>query len=143
MKLHRVLFVVAAGLLVAADAKEDLKKELDKLKGNWSVTAVEVPKGEKGPSDNELKQLKVVFTDDKMSIKFGDEEDKPATYKLDPSKKPKEIDATRGDKTLKGIYALEGDTLKICFSEKGERPKEFKADADTRAAVMTLQRAKK
>jgi len=48
-----------------------------------------------------------------------------------------------GPRTLKGIYTLDGDTLKICLTEKGDRPKEFKLDADSKAALMTLKRDKK
>jgi uncharacterized protein (TIGR03067 family) len=143
MKLRSILLVVAAGLLIGADAKEDLKKEQDRLKGTWSVLAIEVPKGEKGPSDKELKEMKVIFADtDKVIMKFGEDEDKPAVYKLDPSQKPKEIDIMPGPRTLKGIYTLDGDTLKICLTEKGDRPKEFKVDADRKAALMTLKRDK-
>jgi uncharacterized protein (TIGR03067 family) len=143
MKRRGLLLVVAAGLLVGADAKEDLKKEKEMLKGTWSVTAFEVPKGQKEPSEKELKGMKLIATEDKLRAIFGDE-DNPASYKLDPSKKPREIDIMLdGGKTLKGIYSLDGDTLKICVAEKGDRPKEFKADAETKAAVMTFKRDKK
>src|SRR5262245_72416 len=144
MKLRALLLVTVAGLSIAADAKEDLKKEKDKIKGTWSFVSIEVPKGEKGPPDEALKEMKMVFGEDKVTIKFGKDEDKPAAYQLDPSKKPKEIDIMPEgkDKTLKGIYTLEGDTLKMCVSEKGVRPKEFKPDAESKTGVMTLKREK-
>jgi uncharacterized protein (TIGR03067 family) len=143
MKLRGVLLVVSAGLLVGADAKEDLKKEKDKLIGTWSVITIEVPKGEKGPSDKEIKEMKFVFAEDKVTPKFGEMEDQPVNYRLDPSKKPKEIDIMI-PKGMKGIYTLDGDTLTMCVVAKGDpRPKEFKADADTKAVIMTLKRDKK
>src|SRR5262245_24584578 len=143
MKTSALLLVMTAGLLVAADT-EDVKKEKDKLKGTWSLISLQVPQGEKGPSDKEIEQMKMVFTDDTVTIKFGDKE-KPAKYTLDPAKNPKEINIMPKDKdnVVKGIYALDGDTLKICAAEKGDRPKEFKPDAASQAAVLTLKRDKK
>jgi uncharacterized protein (TIGR03067 family) len=44
-------------------------------------------------------------------------------------------------KNAKGIYALEGDTLKICVNmENGERPKEFSSKPGLNQFVMTLKR---
>src|SRR5262249_10252367 len=57
-----------------------------------------------------------------------------------PTKKPKEIDLhqdanTNDEKVVRGIYAIEGDTLKICVDKKGgPRPAEFEA----RPGVMLL-----
>jgi uncharacterized protein (TIGR03067 family) len=48
-----------------------------------------------------------------------------ATYKLDPSKNPKEIDITEKGKTVLGIYAIDGDTLTICVNERF-RPTELR-----------------
>ena len=74
------------------------------------------------------------------------------TFKVDPSKKPKEIDmkitedetGKHKGKTAQGIYALDGDTLKWCVAEPGttERPKEFAAPADTKLMFITLKREK-
>jgi uncharacterized protein (TIGR03067 family) len=54
-----------------------------------------------------------------------------AKIALDPSKKPKTIDYQMTDgftkgKTQLGIYELEGDTFKACFSKPGDaRPADF------------------
>lgn len=138
----RVLLVMAVSLLIAADATEDVKKEKEKLKGTWSLVAVQVPKGEKGPTPKEIKEMKMIFGEDQMTPKFGDKEDKPASYKIDPSKNPKEIDMMPGDRMVKGIYLLAGDTLKLCLAQKGDRPKQFKADKEE-TILMTLKRDKK
>jgi len=47
--------------------------------------------------------------------------------------------------TLKAIYRLEGDTLKVCVNEakRGERPREFGAKEGSHAAVVSFMREKK
>jgi len=103
MKLRGVLLVVAAGLLIGADAKEDLKKEQDKLKGTWSVIAIEVPKGEKGPSDKEIKEMKIIFAEDKVTMNFGEDEGQPASYRLGP------VQEAEGNRHHARPQNLEGD----------------------------------
>ncbi len=105
----RVLLVMAAGLLIGAQAKDDVKKEMAKFKGTWSVVSFEVAKGDRGPSDKEIKEMKIIFGrdgEDSMVVKFGDKDEKPSTFKLDPSKNPKEIDLmpVGKDRIVKGIY---------------------------------------
>jgi RNA polymerase sigma factor (sigma-70 family) len=63
----------------------------------------------------------------KMS-KSGGEVYRNSTYSVDASKEPKQIDISFGTapKTLKGIYEVKGDTLRVCESlEPDERPKDF------------------
>jgi uncharacterized protein (TIGR03067 family) len=92
------------------------------------------------------------ITADKMISMKGGKED-PATYKIDASKTPHEIDmvgkdgATGKEKKMHGIYKLEGDKLTICMTESdtpADRPKEFKTSADpktkTLSMMMTLQK---
>lgn len=144
----RVLLVMAMGLLIGAQAKDDAKKEMAKFKGTWSLVSVEVAPGEEGPSEKEIKGQKLVFgqtAEDSYISKTGDREEKPGRFKLDPSKTPNEIDISPPDgrKRAQGIYKLDGDALVICATNKGDRPKEFKADKDTKTTVLTLKRDKK
>lgn len=69
-------------------------------------------------------------------------------YHLDPTKSPKEIDVTilGGDvrKAALGVYALDGDTLKLCLSvnpEKvSERPAELSSTGEGMRVLVTLRR---
>jgi hypothetical protein len=82
-------------------------------------------------------------------VKRGDEIIAAGTSKLDPSKNPKALDSTYTEgpdkgKTFKGIYQLDGDTMKFCRpgSPGDERPTEFKSTPGSGAFVSMYKRAK-
>jgi uncharacterized protein (TIGR03067 family) len=95
------------------------------MQGTWLVvSAVENGKPEKGAKE----VVKLVIKDKTMTPIVDGREEKPATIKLDAGKKPRHIDLDVKDEfSVKGIYALAGDELKICFSRanKEARPTEF------------------
>jgi uncharacterized protein (TIGR03067 family) len=144
---HRL--VTAAVLLLVFSAAalrgQDAKKDLDKLQGAWAVTAMEA-NGKPVPLDS-VKGT-VTFKGDLMVVDgpgFGRTEHR---IKLDPSKTPKALDATKtseeGRDSL-GIYQLEGDEMKLCLpiGLRTERPKDFKSAEGSNLVVMTLKRSKK
>src|SRR5262249_5711830 len=131
----RFLVLSAAVVLVAAGqpAKEDVKKELDKLQGEWKMVSLE-QRGKKAP-DEEVKAYTLTIKGDQWIVSVQDREGRGMTIKIDPSKNPKTIDLTQklGEKEVvsQGIYKLEGDTLTLCRTQgKQERPKEFKTTED-------------
>ena len=91
-----------------------------------------------------MRKLRLVFRGDKLSVKFG-EKSKDGNFKIDPGKKPKQIDITLMDKTAEGIYRFKGDNLELCISEPdgGEaRPTEFKSAEGSRTILFLLKREK-
>ena len=66
------------------------------------------------------------------------------TVKLDPSKKPKTADwAVEGtDIVAKGIYEVDGDKLKHCYSLK-DRPTEFASKSGSEVTNAVTKRVKK
>jgi uncharacterized protein (TIGR03067 family) len=120
------LLVLAVGLLIAADAKDDdaAKKELKKLSGSYVMLSGE-SRAEK-LSEERIKDVKLTIDGTKYAANFGGDTVN-GTLKLDPSKTPKEIDATDSEgKTILGIYKLEKGQFTVCFAPSGkERPKEF------------------
>jgi uncharacterized protein (TIGR03067 family) len=133
--MRHALLVLAVGFLIAADAaKDDAKKDQDKLQGTWKLASGE-QEGEPIPEDT-LKAGKLVVMGEKFTIKLGDFEGE-GTQKLDATKKPKTIDAvgTGGQTsgmTYLGIYAIDGDSVKQCYAQPGdERPKEFTTKSGT------------
>jgi uncharacterized protein (TIGR03067 family) len=146
----RALLIVAASLLIGADAKEDdvIKKEKAKLKGSWKAVSAEHD-GAKIP-DELLKNVALTIRDDKVLKKGRDWE---ATYKIDPKQKPAWLDMVpivaedgkgdgKRDTTVRWIYEVDGDTLKICGSESGgaDRPKEFATKRGDQRVLIVFKR---
>jgi uncharacterized protein (TIGR03067 family) len=123
-------------LLVPAGAQagnqDALKKETDLLRGTWS--------GNVSVGADEVKGQFVIYGDESFESNLGGNRVNGAR-KIDPAKNPKEIALTpdRSNKSLLGIYKLEGDTLTLCVGEK--RPTEFKAKEET--TLWVLKRDKK
>src|SRR5205823_4504948 len=135
------------GSLFAADDPKDeaAKKEREKLAGTWKVISAE----RDGQADAVSKgALTTYLADGKFTVKFADGMTGKGEYKLDPSKKPKTIDVTMDDgpnkgKVHEGIYALQGDALKICRSDPGKpRPQEFTTKDATGQMLFVLTREK-
>ena len=92
-----------------------------RLQGSWVMVSVEIM----GMKRDAPQGQEVVFTfkGNKLIISQGMGSEEEGAYKLNDSKLPKEIDLIdlkkNGKETLKGIYQLDGDTLKIAFSGPG------------------------
>ena len=114
---------------------EERNSDHDLIQGMWTVEA-------KGDFKAGGMGVRWVFTAETVS--FGQS---PASYKLDPSKKPRAIElvfidgANKGQK-FDGIYALSGDTLKLCLSNHPDagRPTEFVDKAGIDLYVMKRER---
>lgn len=138
------MLIMTAYLLTILDHPREQDQE--KLNGTWAVVAVE-ESGRTLPGTNPIYKRKYVFEADRLFVK-GEEGNKNSdgTYKLDPSKTPKEIDLSITGTTLKGIYKLEGDELKLHVGGPtgGEaRPKDFSTkDEGSRSRLLILRREK-
>ena len=84
------------------------------------------------------------FTDDKYTLTPKEGEAISGTLKaIDSSQKPKHIDLDVNNQTLKGIYELEGDTLKLCYNLiSRERPTEFASKPDSGLVLVIHKRVK-
>lgn len=153
MRPYALLIVVAGGLLVAADTKDDaIKKDKAALKGTWEVVAME----ERGQAAEEISITRIVFGDDKLVVTgievigLPDKKDVEVAYTIDPSQKPAAIDVVPAEGPEKGkkvlaIYGLNKDELKICVAQKAgqERPKRFATTKESVDILLTLKREKK
>jgi uncharacterized protein (TIGR03067 family) len=137
--LSLAIVLTAAGLGVGDDAEKDLKK----LAGTWEeVSHIEDGKAK---TADEVKGLTVVIEASGKWEAFKDGTSLvKGTGKLDPAKKPKAADwAIEGtDMVAKGIYEVDGDTWKHCFSLT-ERPTEFASKEGSGAHYVVLKRVKK
>jgi uncharacterized protein (TIGR03067 family) len=140
-------FAASGGSGALAHDKADLEKEVRKFQGTWTFESSESG-GKKFPA-GELKSLTLTFEGDKHTVKKGEEVVQVGTQKLDPSKSPKSIDVTMTEGPNKGavmlgIYAIDGDTLKVCFDPQGKkRPTEFKSGPGSENFVNVHKRVKK
>ncbi len=138
--MNGTLIVAVVGLVFAA---QDAKKDADQLQGTW--VAQSLVRG--GQADPNAKGDTLTIQGDKFSIKMKDGEIK-GTVKVDAAKSPKEVEfmITEGPQqgTALGIYALEGDELKLSLSQPGkERPKSLTSKDGETHLLVTLKREKK
>jgi uncharacterized protein (TIGR03067 family) len=127
-------FALAGGLLAAAFTGVVLAqdKALKELEGTYRVTSME-KSGKTAPKEL-TESVKVSFKGEELLIKVGDEE-KKAKVAVDASKTPNTIDITPADgpekgKTFPGIYKFDKGELTLAFTEKGDRPKDFKVEGE-------------
>jgi uncharacterized protein (TIGR03067 family) len=139
--MKKLAIFLLIGLMVAATTSQDswAGKEQDKPEGKWKLTS-------RIPSVNATTGISIEFGQfviganggrlevkgDKLITWIGKEATE-LTVVFDPSKSPKTVDAWAGkDRVVfRGIYELGKDSLRLCISGKGERPKEFKNTPDT------------
>ena len=146
---HALLIgLIVLGLSRAWGAEtESSKKDLAQLQGEWSM-ASGIRGGQALPNEM-LKNSRRVCKADETTVVIGGQLLMKARFTLDASKKPKTIDyqitdGTNAGKTQLGIYELEGDTVKFCFSAPGkERPTDLSSKAGDGRTVSVWNRDKK
>jgi uncharacterized protein (TIGR03067 family) len=135
------IVALLAGILVAIQSRsEDHAGDIKMFQGVWTVVAAEKGGHEAGPAD--LKEAEMAFSEGKFTWKMG-QSTTEGEFSLDAAKTPKEIRLTIQDKTLAGIYQLEGGAMKICVGEADDRPTtEFTTKAGQRRLLLVLERRK-
>jgi uncharacterized protein (TIGR03067 family) len=99
--------------------------------------------GKKAPVDE---TFRLTFSADgrfRLKQKKGPDSEFDGTYKLDTNKSPKQVDLIVQGKSFLGIYAIDGENLKLCLGEiEKARPSEFAAPKGTLTLLMVLKRGK-
>ena len=146
------VLVMALALSPGRDAADDAKA----IQGTWGLTpatfeGLTLDEEARAEARKAIKNGRFTFREGKLTItdlhgprppqKDGDESE---DFRLDPAKKPKQIDL---GENMRGIYELNGDTLKLCFDIRGKengRPAKFGFDKDKPTVVyFVLKREKK
>jgi uncharacterized protein (TIGR03067 family) len=118
-----------------------------KVQGEWKCAQAVVDG--KALTKEAAAKLRLFMTAQGYRTERGDEVLFDSTYQLDPKSEPKQIQmiGTEGDaagKPALGIYSLEGDTLKICYTMPGrERPRTFESKPGSNAFLATWTRVRK
>ncbi len=145
-------FAVLVSLLALTGCKKAPPDDKALAQGEWEIAAVDVPdetdKNEQKEAEK-LKDVTVVVQGDRVTISHAKERGGvTATFTLDPTKSPREIDITDATVTggggagepeaipgtTRGIYSITGDELVIALplgdGKNLPRPTEFKPLAD-------------
>ena len=147
MKTALLALVAVAAAAVASAEDDQAKEDLKPLVGTWEYVS-QVEDGKE--TDKEmLKGVTVTITaEGKWEVKHEGKTFLEGTAKLDPSKKPKAADwtiTTEGglkDKAALGIYQVDRDTWKHCFSFE-KRPEKFESKEGSKITNAVLKRVKK
>jgi uncharacterized protein (TIGR03067 family) len=139
-----LLLSMVLGFSAVALAGGDAAGERKKLQGTWKIVAGNEAGKTLPPA--RVKGTKMVVAGDNMAV-YEQDTKRDMTFKLDPTKDPKTINMTitqgkgKGETSL-GIYALEGDTLKIAFALPGKaRPTNFTPQQGSSEMLFVMKRA--
>jgi len=118
----------------------------ESLEGQWNCVSATV--NGKPLSDSTVSRLRLTLTKEHYKTEKGSEVLFDSTYSTDSKTNPKQITmiGTEGDlegKEAQGIYALEGETLRICYTMPGHaRPKAFESNPGSEAYLIVWKRQK-
>jgi len=159
MKLYVPIFVALTSLAGCSANKDAGEKGVEQLEGAWKV--VSLTSGAEGDAPQEMIQdMIVLIKGDKWTAISGGQASEE-NFKLDTTKNPKTIDLTKtpivgvvsdrkhpdrpevNKEILPGIYDLDGDRLRICLANPGEkRPSQFPGKPQAGLVVLVLDRDK-
>lgn len=153
MRLY-TLTLFAAGLFLAA-AGTAAAHHLDKCPGTWKLVSAERD-GASLPKED-LENVTITCKADgellKLVVKKGDKVMTEATAKLakeDEKHDQYDITYTKGSnkdgdlkgKTIHGIIAVDGDTMKVCWHGGKGHPKELSGGKGSHCTLRTYKRVK-
>ena len=138
--LRVVSFVAILGLVSASGAAPD------SLEGEWRCVSATV--NGKPLSDATVSRLRLTLTKERYKTEKGSEVLFDSTYVTDPTTNPKQITmiGTEGElagKEAQGIFAIEAETLRICYTMPGHpRPTTFESNPGSEAYLIVWKRQK-
>jgi uncharacterized protein (TIGR03067 family) len=140
------LLLVLHGQTVADQGERTANSETviaGQLRGTW--VAVSMERGGRKEEAPKERELTFTFEGDKVTITEGKHTEQ-WPYQQRDTKTPWEIDFVpsmdhKGEPTYKGIYRIDGDTLKIAVARRGARPTGYD-HTDDDSAVFLFKRKK-
>jgi uncharacterized protein (TIGR03067 family) len=121
--------------------------DLAELQGTWVMVSMET-EGHEAPAED-IKDYFAVYEGNRLTLRVGERVRRRGIVTVNPTRRPKAIntwdqDGPFEDQTVPGIYALEGDTLKLCFARPGQdRPKEFTTKSGTAFLCCVYKKVKR
>lgn len=146
-------YLAFAALALACCRASGGADDAKKLQGTWEV--VELIVYGKKADPKVIQGTKFVFAQDKLTIvpanaNLAEFEKRVFSFKIDPKKKPAQIDLTALDGENKGavspgIYEIQGETLRWCQPDDPKsktRPTQFASPEKSDLYLFTLKRTK-
>jgi uncharacterized protein (TIGR03067 family) len=130
---------------VGAEKLKAVRDELNRFEATWKFVSIDV-EGRAVPAERFGKD-RLVLKGKKFTTTVGGNTTE-GIFKIDPTVTPKTIDITftdgpGKDNSQKGIYELDGNTQKICWSAPGKpRPTEFEAKPKSGRMLQILEKVK-
>lgn len=152
MKKHALVILAVAscvgvaGVLTAGD-EAAIQKDRKLMAGTWRVLSIERD-GKKTTAEQLEKTRSIISADGTAMVQREGKTIIKGNFKIDPTKKPKQSEATytQGDlagKTVLGIYEVDGDSMRICYAIPGkDRPTEFSSKEGSGHVLITYKRDK-
>lgn len=138
--------VLAASILPAGD-EDAIKKDRKLMAGTWRVLSIERD-GKKTTAEQLEKTRSIINVDGSAMVQREGKTIIKGNFKIDPTKKPKQSEATYTEgelkgKTVLGIYEVDGENMRICYALPGkERPTEFSSKEGSGHVLLTYKRDK-
>jgi uncharacterized protein (TIGR03067 family) len=90
-----------------------------RIQGTWVVDPAVYKDVKDKEVLKEMKAVRVIFAGDSFTMKHPPGNEEKGSFRLDTSKKPKQIDlSSRGGGKAQGIYELGKDNLKLCWTRE-------------------------
>jgi uncharacterized protein (TIGR03067 family) len=146
--------MIAIGVLLSAcgaSKDDDSTGDMNRLRGAWLTVSLvndgktlvdEKSASKPGPA------TRLAYDANKWMIKVSEKTVAWGYFKIDSTKKPKEIDildesGVKNEKTKLGIFELAGDTYKYCLAPAGKpRPTDFTSKAGSGHSLGVSHREK-
>jgi uncharacterized protein (TIGR03067 family) len=145
--MARFLLIVSITAIGITPVRADEKADLAALQGTWLVQRA-VRNGDEAP-DVVRDVLRVTISGRTLTIRSADDvttvEDEVT---LDPSKSPAQINLkpvrSKTQAMLFGIYQIDGETVRLCWTEGGgPRPTQFASAPGSKVALVELKKMSK
>lgn len=124
------------------NTKDLVASEIAKISGKWTVLAEYYD----GRPEKPGRQFRYTFKNDQMTTELEGKILGTVRFHLDPTTDPKTLDTmimNKGEEEVtKGIYAVDGDVLRISYTALGDRPTDFVSRDRDETMVVILQRVK-
>jgi uncharacterized protein (TIGR03067 family) len=112
--------------------------ELTKLSGKWTVESFQF----NGQPVAEMLAAVREFNGDQYTLTPKSGQTFSGTVKIDAAQMPKQIDLMLADRMLRGIYEIEGTTLKLAYTLEGDaRPSAFESTANSGVVLVVHKKS--